>query len=194
MSSWEYGPYWLDSDQMLNNAKLVQQWGWSFGWSDNAICAILGNMQEESTINPGIYGDNGNAYGLVQWNPYTKYSLWAGTGWKNNGNKQMERINYEANNEEQWFYNDQLGLYPYCTFSEFVHDSTTPIETLADWFCWFYEHPTNPIQPARATNARYWYNTLDWEQPPDPPDPPDPPEPEPFPYWILFKFRGRGLH
>lgn len=193
MSQWYYGDRQLNDEEMLNNAQLVQQWGLQFGWSANAICAILGNMESESTINPGVWGDNGNAYGLTQWNPYTKYALWAGAGWKNNGNKEMERINYEANHEEQWFANRELGIEPYCTFSQFVHDSTTPIETLADWFCWFYEHPTYPNQPQRGIDARKWYNTLSWEEPPEPPEPPDPPEPEPFPYWLLFKFTGRGI-
>ena len=203
MSSWEYGPNSLDADQMLNNAKLVQQWGWSFGWSDNAICAILGNMQEESTINPGIYGDSGNAYGLVQWNPYTKYSEWAGSGWQDNGTRELERISYEAANGLQW-----SSAAPY-TFTQFLYDRVSGIDTLTRYFCWYYEMPAVQAMENRLYWANYWANNLDWDDPPHPPppdppspDPPEPPDPGPdppgpgptptFPYWILFKFRGRG--
>ena len=62
---------------------------------------------------------------------------------------------------------------------------------MANYFLWFYEHPANPTQPWRGTQAQYWYDNLDWDDPPGP-EPPEPPEPE-FPWWILFKFRGRGL-
>lgn len=192
---WAYGNRYLSQSEMENNARIVQSYGMTEGWTRNAICAILGNMEEESTINPGIWGDYDSsniphAYGLTQWNPYTKYSNWAGSGWQNNGNKQLARISYEITNNLQWFYNSQIGMAPPYTFSAFVTDSTTALGTMADYFCWFYEHPTNPNQPARAANAQYWYDFLNWTDPPDPP-PPDPPSH--LPYWLLFKFRGRKI-
>lgn len=47
---------------------------------------MLGNMETESTINPGIWQslNSGNAsggFGLTQWTPATKYINWA----NNNG-------------------------------------------------------------------------------------------------------------
>lgn len=197
--AWITGNRYLTLAEMQQNAVLVQGYGLANGWSPNAICAILGNMQSESSINPGIWESltpYSGGYGLVQWTPYTKYSTWAGSDWQNNGTKEMDRIQWEADNNQQWFYNSELGIAPPYTFSEFLSDDETSIETMANYFLWFYEHPANPTQPARGTQARYWYNFLDWENPPEPPgpgpDPPDPPEPPPFPYWILFRFRGRG--
>ena len=52
------------------------------GWTTNAIAGILGNMQSESNINPGVWQnlDSGNyslGFGLVQWTPATNYTNWA---------------------------------------------------------------------------------------------------------------------
>lgn len=195
---WITGNRFLSLAEMQINAELFQGWALAAGWSVHAICAMLGNIQSESTINPGIWeslSPYSGGYGLVQWTPYTKYSNWAGAGWENNGYKEMQRIQYEAANNLQWFYNSQIGQAPPYSFSAFLADEETDIETMANYFLWFYEHPANPIQPARGTQALYWYNYLDWEDPPGPgPDPPgpDPPGPGSWPYWILFKFRGRG--
>ena len=200
MAEWSSGNRYLSQEEMEYNAQLVQAYGLNAGWSKNAICAILGNMESESGINPGIWESLTpwrGGYGLTQWTPYTKYSQWAGVGWQNNGDKEMDRIAWEAANDEQWFYNSQIGEYPPYDFSDFLRDSTTTIATMANYFLWFYEHPANPIQPWRGEQALAWESFLDWDDPPEPPpvppEPPEPPEPE-FPYWLLFKFRGRGLH
>lgn len=190
--AWISGNRYLTLAEMQNNAELIQGYGLANGWSVNAICAILGNMQAESSINPGIWENLtawSGGYGLVQWTPYTKYSSWAGAGWQNNGNKELDRIAYEAANNIQWFYNSEIGQAPPYSFADFLTDDETDLATMANYFLWFYEHPQNPIQPQRAANAQYWYEHLDWD---NPPGPPDLPEPE-FPWWILFRFRGRGL-
>lgn len=199
MATWSSGNRYLTTEEMQYNAQLVQAYGLNAGWSKNAICAILGNMESESGINPGIWENltpGRGGYGLVQWTPYTKYSQWAGSGWQNNGDKEMDRIAYEAANNEQWFYNSQIQEAPPYDFIDFLHDSTTPITDMANYFLWFYEHPANPIQPWRGEQALEWEAFLTWddppEPPPDPPEPPEPPEPQ-FPYWLLFKFRGRGI-
>ena len=52
------------------------------GWTKNAVCGMLGNMQSESTISPGRWqdGDAGNmnlGVGLTQWTKATKLYDWA---------------------------------------------------------------------------------------------------------------------
>ena len=52
-----------------------------FGWTVNAISAILGNMHAESSINPGRWqsdevGNMNGGYSLVQWTPATKVIDW----------------------------------------------------------------------------------------------------------------------
>lgn len=56
-----YGTYWgntydssqaLTMEQMKVNATYIAQSLLASGWSINAICGMLGNMESESTINP----------------------------------------------------------------------------------------------------------------------------------------------
>ncbi len=58
--------------EMTINATYVYQTLIDEGWTHNAICAIIGNMQHESYLNPGKSedGNSKSGYGLVQWTPY----------------------------------------------------------------------------------------------------------------------------
>lgn len=38
------------------------------GWSQAAAAGVVGNLVSESNMNPNAIGDNGNAFGLAQWN------------------------------------------------------------------------------------------------------------------------------
>ena len=96
-TTWVAGNYYLSESEMKNNAEMFYDRMRGYGFSLNAIAGILGNVQYESSINPGIWESLDpyeGGYGLVQWTPYTKYSEWAGSGWQNNGDKQCERISY----------------------------------------------------------------------------------------------------
>lgn len=197
---WITGNFALDESQMQNNAKIIYSYLQPKGWTLNSIAGILGNMETESYINPGIWQDLKPyklGYGLVQWTPYTKYSEWAGTGWENNGNKELDRIIWEFDNGQQYY---KTTAYP-LTASQFKTSTNSP-EYLAYAFLYNYERPADKNQPQRKTDARKWYDylsTVDPNNPDNPPvPPPDPPvpDPEPIPYyipvWLLFKFR-RGM-
>lgn len=162
---------YLGTADMQNNATEFWNKMSALGVTKEAAAAMLGNMQTESTINPGIWeGLNPyvGGYGLVQWTPYTKYSEWAGSGWQNNGDKQCERIIYEAANNLQWFENPNAPIVnPPITLAEFLK-STLDVGTLANYFLWYYEHPAVTIQPNRATQAREWYDFLGGVTPPQP--------------------------
>lgn len=188
---WVSGNYYLGTAEQQNNALLVAQYGYSHGWTKNAIAAILGNMQAESSINPGIWeslNPYAGGYGLVQWTPYTKYSDWAtqqGYFWQDNGDAEMARISYEAENNLQWFYNGEIGMAPPITFAQFL-TSTDNINTLSNYWLWFYEHPADPYagtQAYRQSLTQNWYNFI-----------PDGPTSQ-LPIWLLFKFNDwRRLH
>ncbi len=48
----------------------------ALGFSDNAICAILGNVMQECTMNPALLENNNEdkkGYGIMQWTHYSKY-------------------------------------------------------------------------------------------------------------------------
>ena len=72
--AWISGNRYLSLSEMQNNVDIIHYFFRSAGWTDNAIAAMLGNMQSESTINPGIWeglDPYAGGYGLVQWTPYT---------------------------------------------------------------------------------------------------------------------------
>lgn len=173
MSDWVSGNRYLTLTEMQNNADLVYDRLSGYGFSVNAIAAILGNMQSESSINPGIWESLKpfeGGYGLVQWTPYTKYSRWAGAGWENNGNKECERINYEFENGEQYA---PTASYP-ISAQDFKSSNMSP-EYLATAFLYNYERPKNLNQPNRRKQAAYWYEYLQGKPSPPDPEPPDPP-------------------
>ena len=73
---------YLERSQMKDNAQYIADYLISNGWTQNAVAGILGNMEQESTMNPGlwqdlIYGNMSGGYGLVQWTPATEYTSWA---------------------------------------------------------------------------------------------------------------------
>ena len=75
------GNRYLSLEEMTVNANYIYSYFSSRGWTKESISAMLGNMQRESTINPGIWQnlDEGNTslgFGLVQWTPATNYFDW----------------------------------------------------------------------------------------------------------------------
>lgn len=161
--AWIGGNRYLSQSEMINNAKLIYSYFTSLGWTVEAISAMLGNMETESTINPNIWEglnvDTSKGYGLVQWTPATKYINWAGSDYEN-GNKQCERIQFEMVNGLQWFSNEEAPtIEPPLTFREFSQ-SKADVRTLANYFLWYYEHPSNVNQPIRGSQALKWYEIL----------------------------------
>ena len=176
--SWITGNRYLSMTEMQNNADIMYSFFTDHGWTVNAIAAMFGNMQTESTLNPGIWEDLdpfGGGYGLVQWTPYTNYSDWAGDGWQDNGPKEMDRIIYELEHHLQWI---STSLYP-MTFQEFI-TSEKPPAYLAQAFLYNYERPKVKPQPARSRQAEYWYEYLVGHPPA-----------KQIPIWLLFKIKER---
>lgn len=70
---WHYRnePYGFEmsSVEAQDNARNVFTYCWQLGWTRYAICALLGNMQAECGLNPGLHEIGGTGYGLVQWTP-----------------------------------------------------------------------------------------------------------------------------
>ena len=121
---------YLTVAQMTGNAQYILNYLMARGWSKEAVCAMLGNMQSESTINPGIWQGLDSSrvdlgYGLVQW---TKYTSWAtGRGYAiGDIDGQLERIIYEKENSIQW-----QQVTTTMTFAQFS-TSTASVETLAE--------------------------------------------------------------
>ena len=140
---------YLTQDERNENAVTFYYKMTSLGVSFNAVVGMLANIDHESNINPGIWEELDpyvGGYGLTQWTPYTKYSDWAGNDWEDNGDKECERILYEAQNGLQWFenwYAPYVG-YPYnppISLEDFLHETTLDTVTLANYWLLYYEHP-----------------------------------------------------
>lgn len=167
----EYGNYWgndfhssnpLTRKQMELNAEYIYKALGNKGFTKNAICGMLGNMETESSINPGRWQSDrvgGNpskhGYGLVQWTEYTKYTNWC-TGDPSTMDNNIARIIYEIEHGIQWI---KKPAYP-LTFYEFAHSKETPYY-LAMAFITNYERPQEPNQPIRGTQAENWWSYLE---------------------------------
>lgn len=153
---------YLTMAEMTVNAQYILNYLTAKGWTKESVCGMLGNMQTESTINPGIWQslDEGNlnlGFGLVQWTPATKYIDWC----KANNlvytemDSNLKRILYEVEHNIQWI---NSGM----TFKEFTQSKDTPYN-LGLLFLKAYERPKDPNQPIRGTQAEYWFKTLTGE-------------------------------
>lgn len=97
----------LIQHQSLINAGYIFQYLRTRNWSVNAIYGMLGNMEDESFINPGKWEDNPTTppggFGLVQWTPSTNYTnrLTPGAVPSDIDNR-LNRILYELANNVQW--------------------------------------------------------------------------------------------
>ena len=154
---------YLSTAQMTDNAQYILDYLLDKGWTKNAICGMLGNMQRESTINPGIWqnldvGNTSLGFGLCQWTPASKYISWCE---ENNldpdeMDSNLERILWELDNGEQYYATED---YPE-TFKEFTQ-STKDVTYLASAFLHNYERAGVSAETERQTNAQYWFDNLE---------------------------------
>ena len=162
------GNYYLSnySIQMNNNAAYIYQYLTKAGWTLSAISALLGNMFQESRINPGLWeGRNSSnvkgGFGLVQWTPSTNFTNW--TGRKNKKDitdidDQLNKILDELNNGGQWYSTSQYNI----SFKQFSKDTTHSIDWLTTAFVRNYERP-NPLYESlgiRKDAANHYYKWL----------------------------------
>lgn len=179
---WSAPDQYLGIPHMQENAKRFYQFFVNNGWTRKAIAAALGNIQVESTINPGLWEGRtpptppddeyttGKSFGLTQWHPANKLVTWADSVFLDYsmGDTQVQRIQYEMENELQW------GSDVSISFWNFAHDDTQTLERLVLAWLWNYERPSAPDIPARQEYAANWYGTMGMP-----------------PIWLLFKIAQR---
>lgn len=180
----------LNMTEMKINAKIIREILMvNGGWTINAVCGVLGNLEAESTINPGrwendIVNNYQAGFGLAQWTPSTKLRNWIIARYHNedftNGDYQVARIMEEFTPPglDQYY---PTTAYP-DTMVEFKYSNKTP-EYLAKAFLLNYERPIDTgtaVQNYRAERARFWYSYLTSNQ-------------LTIPIWLLFKFNEGGI-
>lgn len=165
MSEWITGNRYLSLSEKQINATYIRNYLQPDGWTLNAIAAMLGNMETESTINPGTwenllpYGTDADKLGcgLVGWTPSTKYTSWCAERnyiWYDMP-PALERLKWELANGVQFYPSEQYPM----TFQEFKVSELDPYY-LALVFLANYEKPLDPNQPQRGTQAEYWFQYL----------------------------------
>ena len=168
------------STYQKHNAEKIYNYVQSMGWTDNAICAMIGNIQVESWLNPAdatpsigntiaSIGNStasqhpNNAYGLLQWkgrgttdpsnNQLVGYAIRHGYQWYD-GDIQLQRL--------EWEYNEPAKFHPqtvdgvYYTFASYAA-STASVTQLAKVWMVCYEG-TYSVLANRQENAEYWYD------------------------------------
>jgi hypothetical protein len=156
----------LYGSEMELNAKYIYSYLSAKGWTINAISALLGNMQAESSINPGRWqsddvGNTSLGYGLVQWTPSTKYTEWCfenSLADPSEMDNNLKRILYELENNIQWIATNSYDM----SFRDFSI-STMPANVLAIAFLLNYERPADQsesVQSYRGELAYNWYSFL----------------------------------
>lgn len=170
MAEWIKGNRYLSQAEMENNAEIILSYLLKRGWLINPICAVLGNMQSESTINPAIWqgltegAGGGGGFGLVQWTPWTNFTNWAdsnGYEWTD-GNAQLQWIDEVTTSFGQWIPTSKYNL----SFEDFKR-STKSVKWLASAFLKNFERAGVEVEAQRQAQAVSWYEYLIGETPPD---------------------------
>ena len=197
----------LTQGQMELNAEYIYKALTHEGWSLSAICGMLGNMQYESSINPGRWqsddvGNTSLGYGLVQWTPATKYINWVGSGKDySTMDNNLARINYEVSNSIQY-----IASTDYPIPSTFLEYKSSPLNPyyLACAFAWNYERSyvvlygteeeKEALRQARGGAANYWYEYLSGVDPGPGPGPSPGSQKKKGYNFVLFNRRRRIGH
>lgn len=161
--SWTIGNRYLTQSEMEGNACEVYSFFSGKGWSRNAIAGILGNMQTESNINPGLWQslkehNYSGGFGLVQWTPATNYTDWAtANGYTiTNPTGQLKWIDELSETKGQWIKTSAYSM----SWSEFKK-STETAEYLASAFLKNFERAGVEKESERKSQATSWYNFLE---------------------------------
>lgn len=179
----------------------------NYGWTVNAICAVLGNMQRESYINPAQtqggfpVGGTSGGYGLCMWTPQTKIKNWLQA---NNHSIFSGYWQIYAMNDETFpsASDPQYSTHAPITYQEFKHSGKTVAE-LTEIFMRYYERAGVSALEERIQYAENWYRYImgtdpppsPTPTPPEPPDPPPSPDPDPSGYksqtkaWLFLRSR-----
>lgn len=207
------GAYARESTEAYDNALMAWATMHARGWTLLAFCGMWGNVGSESGYNPFrwqsdavlssndtyyIENQTGHAYGLVQWDPASKY-IYGGSGQAGfgpnfsnrpgnqyDGTAQMNFLDDTAVSSGQYFPNPN---YPY-QISYDNYKAATIDQYSIEWItrAWFHNYERGTWDYNRVVSATYWYNTLGGITPPDPPIPPG----SRIPIWLLFKIKERN--
>lgn len=164
---------YLTQAEMENNATEFYAYFNNKGFTLESVAGMLGNIQQESTINSGIKQteSTSSGWGLIQWTPstnLTEYTTTHGSMWSS-GKIQSQLIWDEIINgyAGQWIPKSEIG-YGY-TGKEFAE--LTDVDEACKAYLYERERAGIEALANRLTYANNWYEFLKGVTPPVPPTP-----------------------
>lgn len=175
---------YFNKSQMQNNATEFYNYFRNKGATLQAICGMLGNIQRESSLNPGIKQGSSTSlgWGLIQWTPSTVLTDWCknyGYNWYD-GLAQCERIFCEGEGTKgaggSWI---PTSKYAY-SWSEFLALTDVAEATKA----YLYERERAGVEALddRLQYANEWYEYLNGT-----PVPPTPKKHKSMPVYMMLR-------
>lgn len=177
---------YLTQAQMKNNAVEFNTY-FTGKYTLESICGMLGNIQRESTLNPGLKERESvsSGWGLIQWTPSANLTIYAsaqGKEWKD-GNLQCQLINAEVleGYGDQW---KPTTSYPY---SGLEFSRLTDVEEAVKAYCFERERAGVLALDERIQNGKNWFEYLSGK--PTPPTPPTPSTRKHMPIYMMLHRR-----
>lgn len=150
---------YLTKAQMENNAVEFNAY-FTGKYTLESICGMLGNIQRESTLNPGMKQTTSvsSGWGLIQWTPssnLTQYANAQGKDWKD-GKLQCQLINAEVleGYGGQWI---PTQSYPY---SGLEFSQLADVEEAVKAYCFERERAGVVALDERIQNGKNWFEYL----------------------------------
>lgn len=180
---------YLTQSEMENNATEFYGYFNSKGFTIESVAGMLGNLQQESNINPGMKqtASARSGWGLIQWTPssnLTDYATAYGVDWTT-GEIQTQLMWDEIINGHggQWIPKPNKG-YPYSgkEFSQLTDVTTACMAYLIE-----RERAGVEAAEKRVAYANAWYEYLTGVTPPTPPTPPTPTKRKRMPVWMMCR-------
>lgn len=150
---------YLTEIERTENAIYIFDYLHSYGMSMHAIAGLLGNMEQESTINSGLQVSNKTGWGLIQWTPSTVLTDWAdeqGLNWYDIDTQLLLIISEGEHVTEhgQWL---TTKNYSY-TWGEFC--KITDIDEATKAYLYQRERAGTPELDKRLEYAHKWYDII----------------------------------
>ena len=182
MADYIYGNYYLNTVQMQYNVDYITAWrkdNWT-ELTDISYFGLLGNLQQESTINPGLWQNRTvgrGGFGIAQWTPASKLTNWL---------RPQGLPDYDMVGQLRWIkeYTIPYGqwqrkAYPYnvdfMTWVTYSGDDLT-WATVCFEMCW--EQAGNAQMQNRIRYAKQWADYVGSDHPIPDPGPWTPPGPD----------------
>lgn len=180
------GKYFTQA-QMEHNASEFYSYFHAYGATLESICGMLGNIQQESTINPGIKqgASTSLGWGLIQWTPSSVLTEWCDTygyTWYD-GNAQCDRIVAEGEAIKgaggTWL---PTSEYPY-SWNEFI--ALTNVNEATYAYLKERERAGTEMIENRLKYANAWYTYLSGKPTPTPT--PTPTKKKKMPIYMMIR-------